>query len=47
MTLEEYKAEYPQDAVYIQVNDSKRLMTDAEYEAWVEQSVYNINHPLT
>jgi hypothetical protein len=47
MTTEEYKAEYPQDAVYIQVDDTERLMTDDEYEAWVTQSVYNINHPLT
>jgi hypothetical protein len=47
MTIEQYKAEYPQDAVYIQVDDTERLMTDEEYEAWVVQSVYNINHPLT
>jgi hypothetical protein len=47
MTTEEYKAEYPQDSVYIQVDDTERLMTDEEYEAWVEHSVYNINHPLT
>jgi hypothetical protein len=46
MTPEEYKTEYPQDAVYIQVDDTERLMTDDEYEAWVEQGVYNINHPL-
>jgi hypothetical protein len=47
MTPEEYKTLYPQDAVYIQVDDNERLMTDDEYEAWVTQSVYNINHPLT
>jgi hypothetical protein len=47
MTPEEYMALNPQDAVYIQVDDTERLMTDEEYEAWVEQSVYNINHPLT
>jgi hypothetical protein len=46
MTIEQYKAEYPQDAVYIQVDDTERLMTDEEYEAWVVQSVYNINNPL-
>ena len=47
MTPEEYKALNPQDAVYIQVDDNERLMTDEEYEAFVEQGVYNINHPLT
>ena len=46
MTPEEYKALYPQDAVYIQIDDTERLMTDDEYEAWVTQSVYNINHPM-
>jgi len=46
MTIDEYKALYPQDSVYIQVDDTERLMTDEEYETWVEQSVYNINHPL-
>ena len=46
MTPEEYMTLYPQDAVYIQVDDTERLMIDEEYEAWVEQSVYNINHPL-
>jgi hypothetical protein len=46
MTIDEYKALYPQDAVYIQVDDTERLMTDDEYEAWVEQGVYNSNHPL-
>jgi hypothetical protein len=47
MTEQEYMALYPQDAVYIQVDDTERLMTDDEYQAWVTQSVYNINHPLT
>jgi hypothetical protein len=46
MTIDEYKAQYPQDEVFIQVDDTERLMTDDEYETWVEQSVYNINHPL-
>ena len=46
MTIDEYKALYPQDDVYIQVDDTERLMIDDEYEAWVEQSVYNINHPI-
>ena len=47
MTIDEYKALYPQDSVYIQVDDTERLMTDEEYETWVTQSVYNINNPLT
>jgi hypothetical protein len=46
MTPEEYKALYPQDSVYIQVDDTERLMTDEEYETWVAEGVYNINHPL-
>ena len=46
MTPEEYMALYPQDAVYIQVDDTERLMTDEEYEAWVAEGVYNSNHPM-
>jgi hypothetical protein len=46
MTPEEYMALYPQDAVYIQVDDTERLMTDDEYAAWVIQCVYDINNPL-
>ena len=45
MTIDEYKALYPQDAVYIQVDDTERLMTDEEYAAWVAQSVDAINNP--
>lgn len=44
MTIDEYKALYPQDSVYIQVDDTERLMTDDEYEAWVAEGVYNSNH---
>jgi hypothetical protein len=47
MTIEEYKALYPQDEVFIQVDDTERLMTDEEYEAWVVNSVYNINNLTT
>ncbi len=48
MTIDEYKALYPQDAVFIQVDDTERLMTDEEYEAWVAESVDAINqHPDT
>jgi hypothetical protein len=45
MTPEEYKALYPQDAVYIQVDDTERLMTDDEYETWVAECVDAINNP--
>jgi len=47
MTIEEYMALYPQDQVFIQVDDTERLMTDEEYEAWVVNSVYNINNLTT
>ena len=46
MTPEEYKAQYPQDAVFIQVDDTERTMTDEEYKAWVAEGVYNSNHPM-
>jgi len=46
MTIDEYKALYPQDTVYIQVDDTERLMTDEEYETWVAEGVYNSNHPM-
>mgnify|MGYP003653591349 CR=1 FL=1 len=46
MTIEEYKALYPQDAVYIQIDDTERTMTDEEYEAWVIESVDAINNPI-
>ena len=46
MTPEEYMALYPQDAVYIQVDDTERLMTDDEYEAWVISGVDAINNPI-
>ena len=47
MIIEEYMALYPQDQVFIQVDDTERLMTDEEYEAWVVNSVYNINNLTT
>lgn len=46
MTPDEYKILYPQDSVFIQVDDTERTMTDDEYNAWVERCVYNINNPL-
>ena len=47
MTPEEYKALYPQDQLFHQIDDEFFPMTDEEYEAWVEQGVYNSNHPDT
>ena len=44
MTIDEYKALYPQDAVFIQVDDTERLMTDDEYETWVAERVDAINN---
>ena len=46
MTIEEYKALYPQDEVFIQVDDTERTMTDDEYEAWVISGVDAINNPI-
>jgi hypothetical protein len=46
MTINEYKALYPQDAVFIQVDDTERLMTNEEYEAWVISGVDAINNPI-
>jgi hypothetical protein len=47
MTIDEYKALYPQDEVFIQVDDTERTMTDEEYEAWVVYCVDYINeHPM-
>lgn len=44
MTLDEYKALYPIDQVFIQVDDTERNMTPEEYEAWCVECVYNMNH---
>ena len=46
MTIDEYKTLYPQDAVFVQVDDVQRTMTDDEYETWVATCVDNINNPL-
>ena len=46
MTIDEYKALYPQDAVFVQVDDTFHTFSDEEYEAWVAKCVYNANHPL-
>ena len=39
MTYEEAIAAYPHDTVFIQVDDDERLMTPAEYEAFIERQV--------
>jgi len=44
MTIDEYKALYPQDAVFVQVDDVERTMTDDEYEVWVATCVDHINN---
>ncbi len=45
MTYEEAIAMYPHDEVHIQVDDVVRLMTPAEYEAFIEKQV-NAEPPL-
>jgi hypothetical protein len=44
VTIEEYKAQYPRESVFVQVDDSERIMTPEEYETWVSDCVYNMNH---
>lgn len=44
MTIDEYKTLYPQDAVFVQVDDVERTMTDDEYETWVAACVNHINN---
>jgi hypothetical protein len=39
MTYEEAVAMYPHDEVFAQVNDTHRLMTPAEYEAFIQRQV--------
>jgi hypothetical protein len=46
MTIDEYKALYPIDQVFIQVDNTERIMTPEEYEAWCVECVEYINtHP--
>jgi hypothetical protein len=44
MTIDEYKALFPIDQVFVQVDDTERNMTSEEYEAWCIESVNNINN---
>ena len=39
MTYEEAVATYPHDEIHIQVDDVVRLMTPAEYEAFIQRQV--------
>jgi hypothetical protein len=39
MTYEEAIAAYPHDTVFIQIDDVERLMTPAEYEAFIQRQV--------
>ena len=39
MTYEEAIAEYPQNEVFIQIDDLVRPMTPAEYEAFIQKQV--------
>jgi hypothetical protein len=39
MTYEEAVAMYPHDEVHVQIDGVVRLMTPAEYEAFIEQQV--------
>ena len=45
MTYEEAVAMYPHDEVEIQIDDVVRLMTPAEYEAFIERQVNYIPFP--
>jgi hypothetical protein len=45
MTYEEAVAMYPHDSVFIQVDGVVRLMTPAEYEAFIERQVNSIPFP--
>ena len=39
MTYQEAIAMYPHDAVHIQIDDTVRLMTPAEYEEFIQRQV--------
>jgi hypothetical protein len=44
MTIDEYKQQYPIDSVFVQVDDTERNMTPAEYDAWCAECVDNMNN---
>jgi hypothetical protein len=39
MTYEEAIAKYPQDEVFIQIDETVRPMTPAEYESFIQKQV--------
>ena len=39
MTYEEAVAKYPHDETFIQIDDLVRVMTPAEYEAFIQKEV--------
>ena len=45
MTYEEAVAMYPHDEVLVQIDGVVRLMTPAEYEAFIEQHVNDEPNP--
>ena len=44
MTINEYKQLYPRNDVFIQTDDTERIMTPEEYEIWVFNCVEYENH---
>ena len=46
MTYEEAIAAYPHDSVEIQIDDVVRLMTPAEYEAFIQRQVNAVPNPF-
>lgn len=43
MTIDEYKAQYPREYVFVQTDEVRQIMTPEEYETWVVDCVHNIN----
>ena len=39
MTYEEAISSYPHDSVYIQIDDTTRLMSPTEYESFIQKQV--------
>ena len=45
MTYAEAVAMYPHDSVFIQVDDTERLMTPTEYETFIQRQVDYVPFP--
>ena len=45
MTKAEYEAKYPLGSVNIQVDDQVRPMTEAEWQAWVDETWNQTEEP--